>query len=461
MTIKKIDNFNFPIGEKQLSQDAYYKALSEAHSGFYPFGENGIWHGGIHIDKFVLDKVKSDDKLRCMANGEVIAYRVDNIYHKIVYQDNVELKTPYKEQQEVAYFSTGFTLVRHLLQMPKIANSTDTPPSITLYSLYMHQLDWYGYQQKKQKGNGKVSYPHYWQSAELGKVNEAKAETITGSVIRENGKNTNVVGLLLKGSKVRLGEQKEDMPGWYKIVSITTGTVVTPNGFQTELGNITGYVWHKDIGTTAKDRPTGKTADANKDYEICKEDNKKVGNPEVEVKGIAVYGTANSKQKLTYLPKTATFEFDGQEKGYAKIRKINNCDVPKVLVVENGGDDAPHKGYVKLTSVSSSTFEPGKLDKIVVLKAPMPIKKGDFIGYLGHNVSQSERFDEPKEAPLSNMKRALDNRLQPLAHIELLTCDDLPEFITKTRALADQLPESEKTIILVEKEAILAQAAKP
>ncbi|MWP48156.1 hypothetical protein, partial [Gilliamella sp. Pas-s27] len=85
----------------------------------------------------------------------------------------------------------------------------------------MHQLDWYGYQQKKQKGNGKVSYPHYWQSAELGKVNEAKAETITGSVIRENGKNTNVVGLLLKGSKVRLGEQKEDMPGWYKIVSIT------------------------------------------------------------------------------------------------------------------------------------------------------------------------------------------------------------------------------------------------
>ncbi|MWP48093.1 hypothetical protein GQ589_11710, partial [Gilliamella sp. Pas-s27] len=268
-------------------------------------------------------------------------------------------------------------------------------------------------------------------------------------------------GLLLKGSKVRLGEQKEDMPGWYKIVSITLGTVVTPNGFQTELGNITGYVWHKDIGTTAKDRPTGKTADANKDYEICKEDNKKVGNPEVEVKGIAVYGTANSKQKLTYLPKTATFEFDGQEKGYAKIRKINNCDVPKVLVVENGGDDAPHKGYIKLTSLVITQLKPEKLDKVVVLKAPMPIKKGDFIGYLGHNVSQSERFDEPKEAPLSNMKRALDNRLQPLAHIELLTCDDLPEFITKTRALADKLPESEKTIILVEKEAILAQAAKP
>lgn len=374
MTIKKIDDFIFPIGKQPLSQDAYYKALSEANSGFYPFGANGIWHGGIHIDKKVLKEIKEEAKLRCMADGEVIAYRVNDVYPKIVYQDNVELKTPYKEQQKVAYFSTGFTLVRHLLQMPKIANSTDTPPSITLYSLYMHQLDWYGYQQKKQEGNGKIDYPGYWQSTQLGKVNEVKSEVITGSVIRENGKKTNVVGLLLKGSKVRLGEQKEGMPGWYKIVSITEGTLVTPNGFQQELGNITGYVWHKDIGATAKDRPTGTIAEANKDYVICLEDNKKVGNPESIVKGIAVYGAANNKQKLTYLPKTATFEFDGENKGYAKIRKINNCDVPAVLVDKNGDDDAPHKGYVKLTSVTSSTFEPGKLDKIVVLKKPAPIK---------------------------------------------------------------------------------------
>ncbi|WP_176700679.1 hypothetical protein, partial [Gilliamella sp. WF3-4] len=360
----------------------------------------------------------------------------------------------------VAYFSTGFTLVRHQLQMPKVAKATDTPPSITLYSLYMHQLDWYGYQQKEQESDSQVTYPHYWQ-AKAGEVDEKNADTIAGSVIRENGKNTKVVGLLLKGSKVRLGEQKSGMSGWYKIVSITAGAVVTPDGFQHELSNITGYVWHKDIGTTANDRPTGKTAETNKDYEICREDNKKVGKPEVEIKGIAIYGTANDSQKLTYLPKTATFEFDGQENGYAKICKIGNCTVPAVLVVENGGDEAPHKGYVKLTSLIVTQLKPEKLDKVVVLKAPVPIDKGDFIGYIGHNVSQSERFDEPKVAPLSTMKRALDKQLPPMAHIELLTCDDLPAFITKTRSLADKLPESEKTIILVEKEAQLVKAAKP
>ncbi|SCC27083.1 hypothetical protein GA0061080_10611, partial [Gilliamella intestini] len=111
--------------------------------------------------------------------------------------------------------------------------------------------------------------------------------------------------------------------------------------------------------------------------------------------------------------------------------------------------------------MTSSTLEPGKLDKIVVLKEPVPIKKGDFIGYIGHNVSQSKRFDEPKEAPLSNMKRALDTNLPQLAHVEVFTCDDLPAFITKTRTLADKLPESEKTILLVEKEARLIQASKP
>ncbi|WP_141670772.1 hypothetical protein, partial [Gilliamella sp. Choc3-5] len=83
MTIKKITDFNFPVGEKQLSQDAYYKALSEANSGFYPFGANGIWHGGIHIDKKVLKEIKEEAKLRCMADGEVIAYRVNDVYPKI------------------------------------------------------------------------------------------------------------------------------------------------------------------------------------------------------------------------------------------------------------------------------------------------------------------------------------------------------------------------------------------
>ncbi|OTQ31871.1 hypothetical protein B6D19_07730 [Gilliamella apicola] len=180
----------------------------------------------------------------------------------------------------------------------------------------------------------------------------------------------------------------------------------------------------------------------------------------MNVKGIAVYEAADDKQKLTYLPPKATFEFDGQENGYAKIRKINDCDVPNLLVKENGSTDAPHKGYVKVTSLTSFTFKPEKLNDIVVLKSPIAISSGDFIGYIGHNQQQTDHFNEPTQSPIATLKRPSDTKLPPLSHVELFTCEDLSAFITKTRALADNLPESEKNLILVEKGARLIQASK-
>ncbi|TEA26294.1 hypothetical protein [Candidatus Schmidhempelia bombi] len=59
------------------------------------------------------------------------------------------------------------------------------------------------------------------------------------------------------------------------------------------------------------------------------------------------------------------------------------------------------------------------------------------------------------------MKRASESQLPQLAHIELFTCDDLPAFINQSQALADRLPDNEKTVILVEKQAQLIQAHKP
>ncbi len=455
MSMKKTTKFIFPVGEKELSQDTYYRALSEADHGFYPFGENGLWHGGIHLDEKVLNKLGNDEQLRCMANGEVIAYRINDVYPKITYPDENVPTALRGSLKNVAYFSTGFTLVRHLLQMPKTTDAKAEQPAITLYSLYMHQLDWYGYQEKIKVEQTKVQHPHYWQLGS-GKVDENKADTIFGSVIRANGKGTEVVGLLLKGSKIRLAEQHPKQPGWYKINLISKGTLVTSTEFKQQLNDITGYVWHKDLSPL----PTENTADTNQDYEVVKEDNNTVGKSNVKVKGIAVYEAADDKQKLTYLPPKATFELDGQENGYAKIRKINDCDVPNLLVKENGSSDAPHKGYVKVTSLTSFTFKPEKFNDIVVLKSPIAISSGDFIGYIGHNQLKKNSFNEPTQASISTIKRPSDKKLPQLLHVELFTCEDLSAFITQTRALADNLPESEKNLILVEKGARLIQASE-
>ena len=453
MSIKKITKFIFPVGKKELSQNTYYRALSEADHGFYPFGENGLWHGGIHIDKKVLNKLGNDEQLHCMANGEVIAYRINDVYPKITYPPKYTIPTVRARFKRVSYFSTGFTLVRHLLQMPKIIGVKEESPAITLYSLYMHQLDWYGYQEKMKDETTNIQYPHYW-NLESGKVDENEGDTVCGSVIRTDGSGTEVVGLLLKGSKIRLGEQHKKA-GWYKIVSISKGTLVTTTEFKQQLGKITGYVWHKDLSPL----PTGNTADANQDYEILKEDNNTVGKSNVKVKGIAVYEAANDKQKLTYLPPKATFELDGEENGYAKIRKIKDCHVPNLLK-ENDSEDVAHKGYVKVTSLTSFTFKPEKFNDIVILKSPIAISSGDFIGYIGHNQLKKDRFNEPTQASISTIKRPSDKKLPQLLHVELFTCDDLPAFITKTRELADNLPESKKNLILIEKGARLIQASK-
>ena len=454
MSMKKTTKFIFPVGDEELNQDTYYRALSEANNGFYPFGENGLWHGGIHLDKKVLNKLGNDEQLHCMANGEVIAYRINDVYPKITYPDENVPTALRGSLKNVAYFSTGFTLVRHLLQMPKTTDAKAEQPAITLYSLYMHQLDWYGYQEKIKAEQTNVQYPHYWQLGS-GKVDKNKADTVFGSVIRENGSKTKVVGLLLKGSKIRLGEKHATKAGWYKIVSISEGTLVTSTEFKQQLDTITGYVWHKDLSPL----PTGNTADANQDYEVVKEDNNTVGKSNVKVKGIAVYETADDKQKLTYLPLTATFELDGQENGYAKIRKIKDCHVPNLLK-ENDSEDAAHKGYVKVTSLTSFTFKPEKFNDIVVLKSPIAISSGDFIGYIGHNQLKKNSFNEPIQASISTIKRPSDKKLPQLLHVELFTCEDLSAFITKTRALADNLPESEKNLILVEKGARLIQASE-
>lgn len=110
MTIQKITKLIFPVGKKKLSQNALYRALSEADSGFYPIGKNRLWHGGLHIDKAVIAALQANTSdhmpdVKCMADGEIIAYRLNDTYPYVDYDD------------KVTFYSTGFVLVRHLLRM--------------------------------------------------------------------------------------------------------------------------------------------------------------------------------------------------------------------------------------------------------------------------------------------------------------------------------------------------------
>jgi len=233
----------------------YLQALGNAGDGFYPLGTNGIWHGGVHFDAQTGGMLKQGDGVRAIADGEVIAYRLNEKYPELDYSDDRK-----------ARYSTGFVLVHHKLALPPLPDTTKTnsndppkpPPAdevLDFYSLYMHQLDWAGYQEAE-KATPPAADPAkpptpaiqrmpFWQGNACFRVsNRAKdsqlppktpptpstsgaaptsnAPLLVGQRVREapNGK---ILGLLPQGSELTVSPTSKD--GWATIASVTTGAL--------------------------------------------------------------------------------------------------------------------------------------------------------------------------------------------------------------------------------------------
>jgi murein DD-endopeptidase MepM/ murein hydrolase activator NlpD len=176
-------------------------ALGRSESGFYPVGVNSLWHGGIHFDAATNAVLHQKAGIRCIYDGEVVAYLVDTKYPEADFNPG-----PRK-----AAYSTGFTLVRHKLVLPeqkpaaqkpapepaktapaKTALARPPPPAklapaklapakpadakqdevkkentLVFYSLYMHQLDFKGYEDDRQ-----LQRPRHWDASKKFKVGD-------------------------------------------------------------------------------------------------------------------------------------------------------------------------------------------------------------------------------------------------------------------------------------------------
>ncbi|EJP9195658.1 hypothetical protein PX506_000001, partial [Salmonella enterica] len=114
-------------------------------TGHWLIGSNGMWHGGIHITdattpwcalsgkapQEVMEYPvpgKGEQAIRCMADGEVVAYRINRDY----------LTLPWESGD--LFYSSSFVLVRHHIQPGQTAAS-----SLTFYTLYMHLAPWSAY----------------------------------------------------------------------------------------------------------------------------------------------------------------------------------------------------------------------------------------------------------------------------------------------------------------------------
>ena len=215
----KVENWAYPFkakgGQDVTDPQLYQQALAHAQGGTYLLGSNGLWHGGIHFDEGT-SAFLDQSRIHCIADGEVVAYRIDDRVHRFATEADSDGKT----------YSTSFVLIRHRLEAPQLPNGTETPPSLVFFSLYMHLLDWAGYEAKPT-----LPRPAFWGN------DRYRVRTQGGklNVRQEPRANAPVQAELANGSRIRIAGDGE----WCQIIEILdNGLTLRPRRTQTSLGYV-------------------------------------------------------------------------------------------------------------------------------------------------------------------------------------------------------------------------------
>jgi len=423
-------NWAFPFKLKGADGEAskditnpelYYAALAQAKDGFYPMGASGNWHGGVHFDE-TTGAVLDQSEVHCIADGEVIAYRIDDHYPTTIYGEAPAV-VPLP-------FSTGFVLVKHHLELPPkpvepsagtASETLPAAPALTFYSLYMHLQDWASYQAQPT-----LPRPSFWSDG-LCKVKADAPDKLQGLNVRayykvprtdsHRSEYENILATLPRGTIVEaaVGPENEHA-GWLKLASIT------PAIAGLEPGNCWAYKDEmKSLGSNRYLISEGAT------------------DPIAPVQqGLNVRSASVHGDILALLPRDTQLRIsnEGAAGKYRKLVEIISGSAVPPLTTDSSGN---LPGFVWLDSLEI-THEPKAHDgSVVVLDRPAVIKAGELIGHIG----QYQNFD--------------DDRPRPILHLEVFSCEGVPAFINQSKAWAESLPDEQKTLIRIHEGSVIRQ----
>ncbi|MFL1552462.1 hypothetical protein ACI77I_25820 [Pseudomonas sp. D47] len=404
-TASKVEKWAYPLkvdGAQATDPQQYYAALAKAKNGYYPLGANGLWHGGVHFDEST-GLVADLTEVQCIADGEVVAYRIDETYPK----------SDYGSTQAV--YSTGFVLIKHRLEVPTpparapaagAQPAVAAPaPSLTFFSLYMHLLDWEGY-----SANPSLARPPFWSGGSW-QVKATADDKILGLRVRQDRRGkpgyTTVLSVLPRGTLVETGEEEN---GWLKVVSITPADPNVPAG--------SGWVFKREM-----------TASATPNSYVIGTDAKDEMNP--PRKGLAVHAAANQTSATTaILPAGTEVQIgnDGARGKYQKLLEIVSGNAVPELTASNG-----ILGYI-WEGLLETKSEPAAKNTVHLLERPFPVKAGSVIGHVG-------KYQNHDDAAPKN-----------LLHLEVFSCEDVKAFTELSKSKARALPGSGKTLVKIPKD---------
>lgn len=423
----KIPKISFPVpsnknGHPFSSAEELLSALGGESSGLYLVGSQGMWHGGIHITDATMpwcalstdsaaeseyrpELYKGEQFIRCMADGEIVAWRVCKSYESA----GIDWRG------EKLLLSNSFVLVKHYIQP-----GDTTESGLTFFTLYMNLAPYEAY---KQQGNaldrktGGVLL--YYSSADdikaervSGKLDKDTPVTLSGNIVtrtRDRRQFTevtftretkNVAGTMLAaGTKVWTVSDRGNLkatdfvsvPSWW--AKCSPAYTVQPEGI-VNCTSRTDWAYYLSREDVLQNKNAGKLA---VDFPLSYEP----GNTELQV---TRPGKTPGDAERTFSLVTLGRDKDPLKKG------------DRVWVVSDGDS---------LTQVApaASGGEPS-FDTVCVPTVAIPVSAGDSLGHMGF-------YQLPEE----NGKHS---RYQ--VHIECLSMDDMEKFITNPGKVGKDTP---------------------
>ena len=342
-----------------------YEGLALAQCGHYPLGANGTFHGGIHFGAGTKAVFTQDKGVRCIADGEVVAYRIDRRYSDATPADSTEPRP--KDGRALRPYSSAFVLVRHRLQPPLPA--LPAPPKESAISNFGTSLC------------NEAGRPLAW-------LPQGATLRLTGRTNRDRTW-AQVDELTTPDQAVWSVDQPSDI--WVRISDL-----MAVSSARTGLARLLEQSEYRI--NPAADRPDPRQVRANCDARLQQEEHRR------QCAAMANAPTLTWYSLYMHLGDLASYEANPR-----RSRPAWWC-----------GDKASHR-------------LPHKLDAVMVLDQPVPIRQGQIVGFLGEDVPSDAWI--PSAQPIS----------RELLHLEAFSGDDVPGFIAACRQWAQQLPEDKRT----------------
>ncbi|MBH1946356.1 hypothetical protein FCG26_04875 [Klebsiella pneumoniae] len=423
----KLPKISYPVpsnknGHAFSSAEELLSTLGGESSGLYLVGSQGMWHGGIHItdatipwcalstdseaeNEYCRELYKGEQFIRCMADGEIVAWRVSKDYESAAIE----------WCGEKLFFSTSFVLVKHYIQPGDMEES-----GLTFFTLYMNLAPYAAYQQQGNLSDRKVAgVQRYYTSAEdvqaeheAGKLDKDTLVTLSDAIVtrsRDRRQFTEVT--IVSETKNTAGDT---------LVAGTKVWTVSDRGSLKALASAPVPSWWAKCTPAYTTQPEGVvkcTSRTDWAYYLSRED----------VLHYKKAGRLAAGFPLSYEPGNTAQQVirPGKEPGeaartFSLVTLGRDKDTLKkgdrVWVVSDGDSLTP-------VTVAASGNEP-VFNDVYVPSAPVPVSAGDSLGHMGF-------YQLPEE----NGKRS---RYQ--VHIECLSTDDMEKFITNPGRVGEDAP---------------------